>query len=115
METITEKNSIPPVIHKEHEVIIMHTYRLNIRNQEGEYIMSKLDPEQTAVLFEKESDVCYFILPASDTETFLTTVSALNTIYKKTTISELREKYSTNSNYTFCGNRKLISVLLAAS
>ncbi len=106
METLTEKKFLNPVGYKEPEIILMHTYCLHASTQQRVLIKNKLDPEQKAMLCENDSDVCYFIIPDSDVEIFLAEVSLRNIPCKKISISELREKYSTNPNYTFFGNSK---------
>ena len=115
MGMISEKKSLSVAGNKEPEVILMHTYCLHVSAHQRELIKDKLNPEQTAILCENDSDVCYFILPALQVEIFLAGLAELNIPYRKVSISELREKYASNSNYTFLGNPGLNPCLLLPS
>jgi hypothetical protein len=112
MGMISEKKSLSVANNKEPEVILMHTYCLHVSTQQRELIKDKLDPKHTAIVCENDSDVCYIILPALQVEVFLAGLAALNIFYKKVSISELREKYASGSNYSFLGNPGLNSHLL---
>ena len=115
MEMILGKKSLNVASNKEPAVILMHTYCLHVSAQQKELIKNKLNPEQTAILCADDSDVCYFILPAFQAEIFLAGLADLNIPYKKVSISELREKYASNPNYTFLGNPGLNPGLLLPS
>ena len=93
--------------------IIMHTYRLSVTEHQKASIINKLDPERTAVICDNNSDTCYLIIPATDAGLFLSPASGIS--FKRVSVSELREKYRNNLNYTISGNAGLISLLLAAA
>jgi uncharacterized protein (DUF2126 family) len=116
MEIRAEKNFVADAMYyNAPPVAIMHTYNVSATKQERTYILNNLDPQHTAMLSENDSDICYFIIPASAQEIFLAAVSVSNTSFKKVSISELREKYSNNPNYALAGNSKLISFLFSIS
>jgi len=114
METRAEKNfAADAMCYDAPTVAIMHTYKVSATKQQRSYIMNNLNSQHAAMLSENDSDVCYFIIPASAQEIFSAAVSVFNTSFKKVSVTELREKYSNNPNYTLSGNCKLISFLFS--
>ena len=92
-------------------IIIMCTYKISVGERERAYIVNALKPGKVVVLCENNSDTCYFIIPETETEMLLKTASALNRAFEKISISELKEKYSTNSHYTLSGDSRLVAAL----
>ena len=95
----------------ETSVIVMHTYKISVTESERLTIMNALNSPQAVVLLENNSNTCYFIITADETETFLTAASAFNSSPEKISISELKQKYSNSRYSTLRGNDELVSVL----
>jgi hypothetical protein len=89
----------------------MHTYKIRITGGERANLVEAVNSRQVVVLAEENSDTCYFIIPADDSEKFLRAASAFNSPAEKISISELREKYSINSYHTLSGDCKLVAAL----
>ena len=95
----------------ETSVIIMHTYKIRVTESARVNLVDAMRCGQTVILSEKNSDTCYFIVPAHETEKFLNAVSAFHTTAEKISISELREKYSEKKYFTLFGDLELVATL----
>jgi len=89
----------------------MHTYAISISEKERDRILNMLNSRQLIVICKSNSDACYFIIPANDTERLITAASAINRSLEKISISDLRETYSDNQFNTVFGDRELVAVL----
>jgi hypothetical protein len=74
--------------------------------------MENLNPQTTAVLYEKSCDICYFIFPAIDTEIFFASIHKINTQIEKVDIQGIRDSYIFKTNYSIAGNSNLVPLNL---
>jgi len=90
-------DTIPGTMEKRPFIVIMNTFKINhLAREDRTWILARLNPEYSAVLYEDNSDTCYFIVAAYESEIFTAAVSRLNNSFEKESISAIREIYLTN-------------------
>jgi hypothetical protein len=106
---------IPGIKEKRPLAVIMNTFKINhLARQDRIWLLAQLNPDYSAVLYEDNSDTCYFVIATDESEMFTAAVSGLNNSFEKESISAIRERYLTNSNYFISGNCDLLSFCLIA-
>ena len=94
-------------------ILIIHTYKAHLTNEQIVDIPKYLFSQHAAAVSESNSDVCYFIIPVSDAQSFFSLAAKNNITYKRVNLCELRQKYKNKRNYSVLGNVKLVSFLFS--
>jgi len=94
-------------------ILIIHIYKVHLTNEQILDIPKYLFSHHAAAVSERNSDVCYFIIPVSDAQSFFSSATKNNITYKRVNLCELRQKYKNKRNYSVLGNVKLVSFLFS--
>jgi hypothetical protein len=105
-------DTIPGITEKKPFAVVMHTFKINhLARKDRNWLLAQLNPDYSAVLYEDKSDTSYFVIAADESELFSAAVSRLNNSFERESISAIRERYLTNSNYFISGNYNLLFFL----
>lgn len=94
------------------KIILMNTYKVNLKEKDRNHVMEKLNMETSAVIYEKYSEVCYFILRVADAEIFLASIQSPQAQIERVDIMEIKDNYIFRTNFTIAGNSNLVPLNL---
>src|SRR5215471_12235452 len=105
-------DTIPGITEKRPFAVIMNTFKItHLARRDRIWLLAQLNPEFSAVLYEDNSDACYFVIAADESAIFTAAISGLDSSFEKESMSAIRERYLTNSNYFISGNYDLLFFL----